>query len=166
MCTTFNFYFCIPYNLLTKNLGSVHHYTVSWAYLVISSSPVSTTLLHVCFVWFVHLFCFACLLAFYISHISEILWYLSFSIWFISLSLLTSGSIHVVTDGKISSLYGWVADWATSLSLSCIGEGNGSLLQCSCLENPRDGGAWWAAVCGVVQSRTRLKRLSSSSSSL
>ena len=50
-------------------------------------------------------------------------------------------------------------------SLSCIGEGNGNLLQYSCLENPRDGGAWWAAVCGVTQSRTRLKRLSSSSSS-
>ena len=48
-------------------------------------------------------------------------------------------------------------------SLSCIGEGNGNLLQCSCLENPRDGGAWWAAVYGVTQSRTRLKRLSSSS---
>ena len=47
-------------------------------------------------------------------------------------------------------------------SLWCIGEGNGSLLQCSCLENPRDGGAWWAAVYGVAQSRTRLKRLSSS----
>ena len=50
-------------------------------------------------------------------------------------------------------------------SLSCIGEGNGNPLQCSCLENPRDGGAWWAAVCGVAQSRTRLKRLSSSCSS-
>ena len=48
--------------------------------------------------------------------------------------------------------------------LSCIGEGNGNPLQCSCLENPRDGGAWWAAVYGVTQSRTRLKRLSSSSS--
>ena len=55
-------------------------------------------------------------------------------------------------------------DWVISLSLSCIGEGNGNLLQCSCLENPRDGGAWWAAVYGVAQSRTRLKRLSSSSS--
>ena len=53
-------------------------------------------------------------------------------------------------------------DWATSLSLSRIGEGNGNPLQCSCLENPRDGGAWWAAVSGVAQSRTRLKRLSSS----
>ena len=50
-------------------------------------------------------------------------------------------------------------------SLSCIGAGNGNLLQCSCLENPRDGGAWWAAVYGVAQSQTRLKRLSSSSSS-
>ena len=49
-------------------------------------------------------------------------------------------------------------------SLSCIGEGNGNPLQCSCLENPRDGGAWWAAVCRVTQSRTRLKWLSSSSS--
>ena len=50
-------------------------------------------------------------------------------------------------------------------SLSCIGEGNGNPLQCSCLENPRDGGAWWAAIYGVAQSRTRLKWLSSSSSS-
>ena len=47
-------------------------------------------------------------------------------------------------------------------SLSCIGEENGNPLQYSCLENPRDGGAWWAAVYGVAQSRTRLKRLSSS----
>ena len=43
------------------------------------------------------------------------------------------------------------------LSLSYIGEGNGKPLQCSCLENPRDGGAWWAAVSGVAQSQTRLK---------
>ena len=50
-------------------------------------------------------------------------------------------------------------------SPSCIGEANGNPLQCSCLENPRDGGARWAAVCGVTQSRTRLKQLSSSSSS-
>ena len=50
------------------------------------------------------------------------------------------------------------------LSLSCIGEGNGNPLQCSCLENPRDRGAWWASVYGVAQSRTRLPRLSSSSS--
>ena len=50
-------------------------------------------------------------------------------------------------------------------SLPCIGEGNGNPFQCSCLENPRDRGAWWAAVYGVAQSRTRLKQLSSSSSS-
>ena len=48
-------------------------------------------------------------------------------------------------------------------SLSCIGEGKGNPLQCSCLDNPRDGEAWWAAIYGVTQSRTRLKRLSSSS---
>ena len=51
-------------------------------------------------------------------------------------------------------------------SLSCIGEGNGNTLQCSCLENPRDEGAWWAAVCGVTQSQTQLEQLSSSSSSI
>ena len=62
----------------------------------------------------------------------------------------------------------WGLDMAEQLpfhfSLSCIGEGNGNPLQCSCLENPRDGGAWWAAVSGVVQSRTQLTWLSSSSS--
>ena len=51
-------------------------------------------------------------------------------------------------------------------SLSCIGGGNGTPLQNSCLENPRDGGAWWAAICGVAQSWTQLKWLSSSSSSM
>ena len=63
----------------------------------------------------------------------------------------------------------WGSDMTEQLhfhfSLSCIGEGNGNPLQCSCLENPRDGGAWWAAVYAVTQSRTRLKWLSSSSSS-
>ena len=61
----------------------------------------------------------------------------------------------------------WGSDTTEQLafhfSLSCIGEGNGNPLQCSCLENPRDGGAWWAAVYGVAKSRTRLKWLSSSS---
>ena len=58
-------------------------------------------------------------------------------------------------------------DWSISLSvsLSCIGEGNGNPLQYSCLENPRDGGAWWAAIYRVAQSRTRLKWLSSSGGS-
>ena len=50
-------------------------------------------------------------------------------------------------------------------SLSCTGEGNGNPLQCSCLENPRNGGAWWAAVYGVAQCRTRLKQLTISNSS-
>ena len=60
----------------------------------------------------------------------------------------------------------WESDTTERLpfhfSLSCTGEGNGNPLLCSCLENPRDGGAWWAAVYGVAQNRTRLKRLSSS----
>ena len=64
----------------------------------------------------------------------------------------------------------WGADTTERLhfhfSLSRIGEGNGNPLQCSCLESPRDGGAWWAAIYGVTQSQTRLKRLSSSSSSI
>ena len=51
-------------------------------------------------------------------------------------------------------------------SLSCIGEGNGTPLQCSCLENPTDRGAWWAAVHGVAQSRTRLKRLRAAAAEL
>ena len=59
----------------------------------------------------------------------------------------------------------WGSDMTERLhfhfSLSCIGEGNGNPLQCSCPENPRDGGACWAAVCGVPQSRTQLKWLSS-----
>ena len=67
--------------------------------------------------------------------------------------------------GRLHAVHG-VAKSRTRLSdftftfhfpLSCIGEGNGNPLQCSCLENPRDGGAWWAAVYGVVQSPTRLK---------
>ena len=65
--------------------------------------------------------------------------------------------------GGLQSM-GWLESDTTEwlhfhFSLSCIGEGNGNPLQCSCLENPRDGEAWWAAVSGVAQSRTRLKRL-------
>ena len=56
-------------------------------------------------------------------------------------------------------------DFTFTFHFSCIGEGNGNPLHCSCLENPRDGVAWWAAVYGVAQSRTRLKRLCSISSS-
>ena len=62
---------------------------------------------------------------------------------------------------------GFVFSGFTNLDVTKLfiqGEGNGNPLQCSCLENPRDGGAWWAAVYGVAQSQTRLKQLSSSSS--
>ena len=55
-------------------------------------------------------------------------------------------------------------DFTFTFSLSCIGEGTGNPLQCSCLENPRERGAWWAAVSGVTQDQTRLKQLRSSSS--
>ena len=68
------------------------------------------------------------------------------------------GGLQSMRSGRVGHY------WVTSLSLSCIGEGNGNPLQCSCLENPRDGGAWWAAVYGVTQSQTQLKRLSSSRS--
>ena len=69
--------------------------------------------------------------------------------------------------GRLQSMGSLESDTTERLhfhfSLSCTGEGNGNPLQCSCLENPRDGEAWWAAVYGVAQDRTRLKRLSSSS---
>ena len=70
--------------------------------------------------------------------------------------------------GGLQSVGSWRArhDWVHfHFSLSCIGEGNGNPLQCSCLETPRVGGAWWAGIYGVAQSRTWLKRLSSSISS-
>ena len=70
--------------------------------------------------------------------------------------------------GRLQSMRSLESDTTERLhfhfSLSCIGEGNGNPLQCSCLENPRDGEAWWAAVSGVAQCWTRLKQLSSSSS--
>ena len=70
--------------------------------------------------------------------------------------------------GRLQSMGSLESDTTEQLhfhfSLSCIGEGNGNPLQCSCLENPRDSGAWWAAVYEVAQSWTRLKQLSSSSS--
>ena len=96
---------------------------------------------------------------------------------FLLLCLLQWHPIPVLLPGKSHgqrSLVGcspwghWGLDTTERLhfhfSLSCTGEGNDSPLQCSCLENPRDGGAWWAAVYGVTQSRTWLKWLSSSSS--
>ena len=68
--------------------------------------------------------------------------------------------------GRLQSMGSLRVGQDSATSLSRIGEGNGNPLQCSFLENPRDGGAWWAAVYGVAQSRTRLKRPSSSSSSI
>ena len=69
--------------------------------------------------------------------------------------------------GRLQSMRSLESDMTEWLhfhfSLSCIGEGNGNPLQCSCLENPRDGEAWWAAISVVAQSRTRLKQISSSS---
>ena len=62
--------------------------------------------------------------------------------------------------GRLQSVGGEESDTERlhcQFSLSCIEEGNGNPLQCSCLENPRDGGAWWAAIYGVAQSQTRLK---------
>ena len=85
---------------------------------------------------------------------------------------MSSHSIHnssILTEpGRLQStgLLRVGHDWATSLSLSCIGEGNGNPLLYSCLENPRDRGACWAAVYGVTQNPTRLTQLNSSSSSL
>ena len=67
--------------------------------------------------------------------------------------------------GRLQSMESLRVGHDLATSLSRIREGDGNPLQCSCLENPRDGGAWWAAVYGVAQSWTRLKRLSSSSSS-
>ena len=70
--------------------------------------------------------------------------------------LQSMGSLRVSTTERLHF----------NFSLSCIGDGNGNPLQCYCLENPRDGRAWWAAVYGVTQSWTQLKRLSSSSSNI
>ena len=87
------------------------------------------------------------------THFSTLAWKIS---WMAEPGRLQSmGSLRV---GKTERLH-------FRFSRSCFGEGNGNSLQCSCLENPRDGEAWWAADSGVAQSRTRLKRLSSSSSS-
>ena len=83
-------------------------------------------------------------------------------------SALAWGIPWMEEPGRLQSMGSQESDTTEQLhfhfSLSCIGEGNGNPLQCSCLENPRDEGAWWPAVYGVAQSRTRLKPLSSSSS--
>ena len=84
--------------------------------------------------------------------------------------VLLPGKSHGQRSLVGCSPWGWKGSDTTEqlhfrFSLSCIGEGNGNPLQYSCLENPRDGGAWWAAISGVAQSQTLLKWLSSSSSS-
>ena len=94
----------------------------------------------------------------------------SFSPWrrqWHSTPVLLPGKSHGWRSLEGCSPWGrWESDTTERLhfhfSLSCIGEGNGNPLQCSCLENPRDRASWWAAVYGVAQSRTRLKWLSSS----
>ena len=83
-------------------------------------------------------------------------------------AVLLPGKSHGQRSLVGCSPWGWeeldTTEWLHfHFSLSCIGEGNGNPLQCSCLENPRDDRAWWAAVCGVTHSQTRLQRLSSSS---
>ena len=83
--------------------------------------------------------------------------------------VLLPGKSHGWRSLEACSPWGrWGSDTAERphfhFSVSCIGEGNGNTLQCSCLENPRDRGAWWAAVYGVAQGRTRLKWLSSNES--
>ena len=77
-----------------------------------------------------------------------------------------SFSFSISLSSEYPGLISFRIDWFDLVAVHglSIGEGNGNPLQCSCLENPRDGGAWWAAFYGVAQSRTRLKRLSSSSS--
>jgi len=69
----------------------------------------------------------------------------------------TEGPGRLQSMGSLGVGHDFTFTFTFHFSLSCIGEGNGNPLQCSCLENPRDGGAWWAAVYGVAQSRTRLK---------
>ena len=85
-------------------------------------------------------------------------------LWYWSLSVKNSNTQICLLNKPHSPSLNWYC-LHFHFSLSCIGGGNGNPLQCSCLENLRDGGAWWAAIYGVAQSWTQLKRLSSSSSS-
>ena len=101
-----------------------------------------------------------------------VMWHLTLVTWrrqWHPTPVLLPGKSHGRRSLKGCSSWGrWGSDTTERLlfhfSLSCIGEGNGNPLHCSCLENPRDGRAWWATVYGVAQSRTWLKRLSSSTS--
>ena len=92
--------------------------------------------------------------------------YWCFSFWLTSLCIIGSGFIHLIRMD--SNVFFLMTEYYSTVYMyqSTVGEGNGNPLQCSCLENPRDRGAWWTAICGVAQSRTRLKQISSSSSIL
>ena len=81
-----------------------------------------------------------------------------------TVSTVSPSICHEMMGPDAMILVFWMLSFKPTFSLSRTGEGNGNPIQCSCLENPRDGGVWWAAFSGVAQSRTRLKRLSSSSS--
>ena len=109
--------------------------------------PLAATNLFVLFCFYLWIY------RFWMFALGGILPCTTFCVWLLSLSAFeTHPGCNIIRVS--ASFYDWV------------GEGHGNPLQCSCLENPRDGGAWWAAVYGVAQSRTRLKRLSSSSSSV
>ena len=86
---------------------------------------------------------------FYILHACVDVQYLSFSFWLTSLCVTVSRFIHISANGTISFLFG-------AEQYSTVRKGNGTPLQYSCLENPMDGGAWWAAVHGVAKTQTRL----------
>ena len=109
--------------------------------------------------------CFSILILIYIDAGSDIFWRRQWH----PTPVLLSGKSHGRRSLVGCSPWGREESDTTErlhflFSRSCVGEGNGNPLQCSCLENPRDGGASWAAVYGVTESRTQLKRLSSSSS--
>ena len=111
---TLHSYSCIHCSMFTtKNLVSIYHYTVDHPCPFCSPYPFSSSN-HLCiyvfgFVWFVHLFYFM-----YIPHMSEIIWQLPFSIWFISLSIILLRPIYMVANGKIPSFI-----WLSSIPL-CI----------------------------------------------
>ena len=108
----------------------------------------------------------------YAKQLKNQLWIIRISLWrkqWHPTPVLLPGKSHGWRSLEGCSPWGrWGSDTTEWLhfhfSLSCIGEGNGNPLQCSCLENPGDGEAWWAAVYGVAQSQTQLKWLSSSTS--
>ena len=90
--------------------------------------------------------------------------------YLVTISTMTKWSLFISKANHLTQVYAHITntkesevEWFYENLQGILGEGNGTPLQCSCLQNPRDGGAWWAAVYGVAQSRTRLKQLSRSS---